>query len=449
MRHENQRKGGPPSSSGAAADSYSEQVRNVSASAAPSEYQSALLQIIQSVMNHPQKIRALVYELSRANLRKEIWQSTPKLTPAEIKESTTALEIAIARVEADWSHGGFSNLRLPRIETDLTRLMPDFSQPQLPDVPTSPGVYNRMGTSETPPVMHGRWSKPPLAVAVPVPLGPAQHRFAWRAKIDQTAPERVQTPPAKIEIIPPHQREPDTVRLRRRVWLWFIMWPLLLVAGPLVFSLALYVLLSGRIDLQGVQTQQAIKEAQQQPAAEQSAPSSGLPLPTNYGIYVVSNQSLTEIELLPIKPPDPRVALSAEITKPSQTVLPDGKVVFIAFRRDLVNNAPAKVSVRAIARIARETTLSNGKPMITQLEASWRMRGISYGFKVSPMSENREMVAMRPEVDDLVLPAGRYALVFNGLGYDFTVDGPITAAAQCLESFEAANGPIFTECRPK
>jgi hypothetical protein len=446
MRHENQRKGGPPSSSGAAADSYSEQVRNVSASAAPSEYQSALLQIIQSVMNHPQKIRALVYELSRANLRKEIWQSTPKLTPAEIKESTTALEIAIARVEADCSHGGFSNLRLPRIETDLTRPMPDFSQPQLPDLPTSPGVCNRTGTSATPPVMHGRWSNPPVAVAVP--LGPARHRFALRVKIGQSAPERVQTP-AKVEILPPHRREPDTVRLRRRVWLWFMMWPLLLVAGPLVFSLALYVLLSGRIDLQGVQTQQAIKEAQQQPAAEQSAPSTRIPLPTTYGIYVVSNQSLTEIEPLPIRPPDPRVALSAEITKPSQTVLPDGKVVFIAFRRDLVNNAPAKVSVRAIARIGRETTLSNGMPVITKLDTSWRMRGISYGFNVSPMSENREMVAMRPEVDDLVLPAGRYALVFNGLGYDFTVDGPITAAAQCLESFEAANGPIFTECRPK
>jgi hypothetical protein len=44
--------------------------------------------------------------------------------------------------------------------------------------------------------------------------------------------------------------------------------------------------------------------------------------------------------------------------------------------------------------------------------------------------------------------AGRYAVVLGGLAYDFTVDGPITASAQCLESFEALNGPVFSECRP-
>ena len=37
-----------------------------------------------------------------------------------------------------------------------------------------------------------------------------------------------------------------------------------------------------------------------------------------------------------------------------------------------------------------------------------------------------------------MLPAGRYALVIKGQAYDFTVAGPITDAAQCLERVDAA-----------
>jgi len=45
-----------------------------------------------------------------------------------------------------------------------------------------------------------------------------------------------------------------------------------------------------------------------------------------------------------------------------------------------------------------------------------------------------------------VLPAGRYALVIKGQAYDFTVAGPITEAAQCLERVDAANGTFYSEC---
>ena len=43
---------------------------------------------------------------------------------------------------------------------------------------------------------------------------------------------------------------------------------------------------------------------------------------------------------------------------------------------------------------------------------------------------------------DAVLPAGRYALVLNGYGYDFTVAGPITAPEQCLEQTQVVNGVV-------
>jgi hypothetical protein len=49
--------------------------------------------------------------------------------------------------------------------------------------------------------------------------------------------------------------------------------------------------------------------------------------------------------------------------------------------------------------------------------------------------------------DGVSLPAGRFALVVNRLGYDFTIDGPMQAPEFCLEGFETANGSVFTQCR--
>ena len=80
---------------------------------------------------------------------------------------------------------------------------------------------------------------------------------------------------------------------------------------------------------------------------------------------------------------------------------------------------------------------------MTPLESSWRIRDKSYEFKVSPIEGNREMFVAQP---DGVLPAGRYALVLNGYGYDFTVAGPITAPEQCLEQTQLTNGILVTEC---
>jgi hypothetical protein len=121
----------------------------------------------------------------------------------------------------------------------------------------------------------------------------------------------------------------------------------------------------------------------------------------------------------------------------------------VVFRRELLNGAPQKVAVRVVARVARAVRLSSGKPVSTNLDGSWRIRSNSYDLKVSPLSENHEMIVIRPEAADFSFPAGRYALVFGGLAYDFTVAGPIAAAAQCLESFEAVNGPVYSECHLK
>ena len=84
------------------------------------------------------------------------------------------------------------------------------------------------------------------------------------------------------------------------------------------------------------------------------------------------NNTLTELEPLPINVPDPRVALSAEITKSDAFEMADAKPAFILFRRDLLNNAPQKVTLRVVARMVRETKVVDGKAKVTDVEGSWR-----------------------------------------------------------------------------
>lgn len=169
------------------------------------------------------------------------------------------------------------------------------------------------------------------------------------------------------------------------------------------------------------------------------------PLPKTYGVYAGSEGQLTELTALPIKIPDPRVRLSAPINTPSETVVAGNKLTFVVFRRDLVNNAPATVSVRVVARVARELKFVDGKPVTTAIQGPWRISMKSYDFKVAPLEGHPEMVVIRPDAS-FAFPAGRYALVLNGLGYDFTVPGPITSADQCLEQSEMLNGTVLSEC---
>jgi hypothetical protein len=57
------------------------------------------------------------------------------------------------------------------------------------------------------------------------------------------------------------------------------------------------------------------------------------------------------------------------------------------------------------------------------------------------------MLALKSEDPDFVLPAGRYAIVVKGQGYDFAVAGTVSDPGQCLEKVEAANGSFYAECR--
>jgi hypothetical protein len=135
--------------------------------------------------------------------------------------------------------------------------------------------------------------------------------------------------------------------------------------------------------------------------------------------------------------------VSDEITRPSRVTLPADKLAFVVFRQNLANDVPATVPARVVGRVKRATTFVNLRAKVAPLQASWRIRDKSYELKVSPVDGSREMFVVQP---DAALPAGRYALVLNGYGYDFTVAGPITAVEQCLEQMQLTTGILVTEC---
>jgi hypothetical protein len=97
-----------------------------------------------------------------------------------------------------------------------------------------------------------------------------------------------------------------------------------------------------------------------------------IPLPSVYGVYAISDGRLKDLDSLPIRVPDARVAISASFATPSRVQLPIGQLQFVVFRRDLLNNAPDHVQVRVVARVVRALTFdAAGKPTVADVDGSW------------------------------------------------------------------------------
>jgi hypothetical protein len=173
-----------------------------------------------------------------------------------------------------------------------------------------------------------------------------------------------------------------------------------------------------------------------------------IPIPAEYGVYGFGDGKLIELEQLPIKVPDPRVAISAAFPAPSKVHIAGDQLQFIAYRRDLANSTPDHVAVRVVAQVMRALSFdSKGRAKTAAVEQTWVVRNRLYELSVAPFADNPEMVLMRSAVPDLVLPAGRYALVLKGVGYDFTVEGAFTDKAHCLDRTDALDASFYSECK--
>ena len=380
---------------------------NVPATSAELDFSLVLARVIGSIENDPAQLRSAVYELARIKLEREAWRPDPPMTVSEIHRLMVALDAAVDRVESvSLRHDESRAVRsLDRMIESSTQRRTHHSN----DVDPNSIL-----------VIDGAASAKSYGSRLPKPFA------AWEA------------------------RTPSRRSHRSRLF------QLISVCVVALFGLAAYLVLQRSFVLFGLSTAPAVEspsaasqtDSSVAPSATLSGQSQRPLLPQVYGVYAISGGQLVELEALAISAPDRRVFMSTPIKKASGTVLSDGRLTFIAFRRNISATAPERVAVRVIAKIARAMTFSPGASVNTaQVDDEWTIRNASYELRVAPVSENPDMLMFRPEDPEFVFPAGRYALVLKGQAFDFTVAGPITDPTQCLERTEAANGTFYSECR--
>jgi hypothetical protein len=394
-----------------------DQERQVSPHAQEIEYALILQRMINSVKENPTQMRLTIYEFARARLKID----TSIIEEGERQRLAAALETAIQGVE-DFS-----------IRREDRELLP----PPNPPTQIAPLVSP---TAPTPP-------------APPSPML-ATYRTVTPAAEDILAPERGYPRP-HIDLIG-EARTRALVSMLARFCIGMLLFGI--VASLAYYNQRLPLLrdnLSHLLTSNATQPVAAVAPATTPPASAipdpkpaAAAPNApAFPVPSDYGVYALSENVLSELYVLPARVPDKRIAVSTPVDQPSRTTLPDGKARFIVFRRDLVGNAPDRIEIRVVARVARVIAFdAKGRPNISPVSDAWNIRNVSHEFRVRPIAGNPEMLLVQSEKPDFVLPAGRYVLVLKDQGYDFTVAGKVTEPTQCLERTDAANGAFYSEC---
>jgi hypothetical protein len=374
----------------------------------------ALAEIVINISKDHAQLRLFVYEFARTKLRKELYPQFVEGAWPEIEEQLRGLEIAINRIESQFEPALPSPAHLELAHTNG---------------PPSNGLMIRPpNTSNFDAQSLSALSLYPSAPAPfvsddPVPNSAvgkhARSSFWWNVEVIAAV---------AIGLGIYTSVEPETV-----LALLGINAPWSITTRPNVPTR----------DVTAI-----VKAATTRPERSAKPYFNGIPIPTEYGVYAIVNDSLAELDQLPLKVPDPRVAISAISSVPSRTHLPDGNVKFVVFRRDFATSAPDRVSARVVAQVVRVLAFdSAGHARTTEVDDAWVIRSKEYHMRLGPFGDNPEMVLIRPDADDFVYPAGRYVLVLKGVGYDFTVDGQVTDTAHCLERTVALNAPVYTECR--
>ena len=371
---------------------------------------SILSELIATVSEDRRQLRMLVYEVARRKLRTSFYAHFEDGNWAEVQRQLQALELAIDKVETDCAD---RSLGFP---------------------PEPPLTYSGV-TSGLP----AEWSAPKSVVPstnVRIPflaqaMGSEDDVFVAFARIGKQARTK--------------------------------LWGTLQVGIAVLVGLVVFLAIGGHSSLGWLGLMRPDASTSTRPVKAENrdgslatearretakAARSNIALPSEYGAFALTEGRLIELPQMAMRVPDPRVAISPSISTPSQAHFPTGKLEFVIFRRDLANNAPDRVSLRVVARVARVLTFdTHGKPTTTKVDNSWVIRSNSYQMRVAPVPESPEMILIRPDPTDLVLPAGRYALVLKGVAYDFTLDGPTTDSAHCLERTDALNSPVYSECQ--
>jgi hypothetical protein len=361
------------------------------------EFALMLSRVIDSVEKNPEFLRATVYELARHKLKEEFASESF----GDLRKLSKSLEVAIAGVEAfNRKEGGGT--------TSLLGANPAQGKGLISADPTIPHVASALESAS--PVLEA-------------------HVFGSGGAATRKRPSRSMTVASFASALAIALAVISTV----------VSLTILRNKGYIGTNQAAPTLPTAST---AAPTEVASATTDPKPAAQPPT------VPTAFGIYAVSDGKLYELDVLPGRAPDPRVAISSIITTPSRTTLPDGRVAFVIYRRDSVSNAADRAEVRLVARIERESSFDkNGKQVVTDVDENWVIRNISIPHRTAPKKDNPEMYEVKSENPDVPLAPGRYALVLKGFAYDFVVAGPITDPRQCLERLVAANGRFYSECK--
>ena len=362
------------------------------------EFALVLSRIIDSVEKDPEQLRATIYELARHKLQEQFTSNSF----ADARRLSKSLEIAIQGVEAFHSKKEGTTAALPA---------------------------------------PGQGKSPMLGHAPRHDVGPVVQQFPPEIEVQVSAPANSLT----------WSRHPGT----KAAWRFAKVCAIAL-AVAVALAAVMFNLLGKKDNVVVINQPKAILPTVVTPAS-QSAPSATSPpqlaeaspaLPSSFGIYAVSEGKLYQLDLLPGRAPDARVAISSLITTNSRTTLPDGHLTFIVYRRDSATNAADRAEVRFVARIARELSFDkDGKRVASEIDDNWVIRNISIPYRTAPKKDIPDMYEIRSENPETPLAPGRYALVLKGYAYDFSVAGQVADPRQCLERLVATNGRFYSECK--
>ena len=390
------------------------------------DYFAILSKAINSAQSTSAQARAETYGIARAALRKELTLAGLDLTGDKAKQELAALEWAILRVEVSISQNDEGRGALERLREKQGKHAIDQSEVASDSAPRESKSREvvilppRRGIARTD---HFHLDRP---------RGPNLPSYEGKNVTIFTLPAEVRKPPSLGE---------------RAVALFSEALRMTFVA---MAAVALYVVVSehdkGSQDRAATNTTSKIAEAGQAGALHRAAPT-GMPKPAVYGVYAIYDGQLIELNPVATAPVDPRLKTVLQITQPGVTRLATGLLKFVVYRRDLIVGAPEKVSIRVVATLARATKFDGAGTVVTVPQReTWIIRSSGYDFRVLPVSDDREMIIVRPEDPEFAIPSGRYALMLNGQPYDFVVEGQVTDPAHCVESFPTARGPIFYDC---
>jgi hypothetical protein len=405
-----------------------------------SDYISVISQAIERAQNDPAHLRSLVYDIARSSLSKHILANYHELGSSKLYRHMLNLEEAINQVE---SHSQSANEALSH---DTSAQLLDGPEP----ADTANRNHNALVVREPVSDATAQDVRPDYP---PVVLQPTSAEFY---RVGEQFPEIIQP----SEIWAPRFGSgrksyridfPWGLQLAIAAFIGVVMYAVLLAPFSYIQALnhsTAQQLPQGAVPSTSANQQLGTKGSPQEAKSASAAQALGFSPPTVYGVYAVNGAKLFALDPLPIKVPDPRVGISAMISEPSHVTVPDGKLTFVLYRRDLASSAPTEAFVRVVAQVERETKFNvAGPPTVEKIDGQWAIRSKSYEFKVAPIEGNPEMIALHPEDPDFAFPPGRYALAIGGHGYDFTVAGQTTDTAQCLERTNVVGGTVYSECR--